>query len=225
MIDELFPAAVSCAEEFSDPPGAMLFPAEVAIVARAVDKRRHEFTTGRNCAREALARLGIAPMPILSGERGAPKWPPSIVGSITHCHGYRAAAVARASDIAAVGVDAEPARPLPDGILDSISLASERVRLHALAAQASEVNWDRLLFSAKEAVYKAWFPLARRWLGFEEVDIVFGRDGTFDAHLLVPSVTIEGAALTWFSGRWLIRDGLILTAITVPATAGSRSRG
>jgi 4'-phosphopantetheinyl transferase EntD len=78
------------------------------------------------------------------------------------------------------------------------------------------VHWDRLLFSAKESVYKAWFPLANRWLGFE--DAVLAIDPcrrSFEARLLVPGPALAGGRLTMFSGRWLVRDGLVLTAIGV----------
>ena len=113
MIEEILPAAVASAEMFTDPPNATLLPQEAAIVERVSDKRRREFTAGRECARIALGKLGVVPVPILIGERGAPQWPPGIVGSITHCDGYRAAAVAHASDVAAIGMDAEPDDPLP----------------------------------------------------------------------------------------------------------------
>jgi 4'-phosphopantetheinyl transferase EntD len=218
MIERILPADVSWAEAFADHPGAALFPAEEAIVAGAVDKRRREFTTARNCARNALAKLGVPPAPILTRERGAPQWPVGMVGSITHCAGYRAAAVARARDILTVGVDAEPNEPLPDGVLAAISLVSERAWLGGLAAAYPGICWDRLLFSAKETVYKAWFPLARRWLGFDQADITInGADGSFSARLLVPAPLAGGASLASFTGRWLVSEGLALTSITLPA--------
>jgi 4'-phosphopantetheinyl transferase EntD len=218
VIEEILPTGVSYAEAFADPPDAVLFPEEAAIVAKAVDKRRREFTTGRSCARSALRGLGMAPAPILTGKRGAPQWPPGIVGSITHCAGYRAAAVARADDIVTIGLDAEPDDALPDGVLGVVSLPDERVRLRDLAEAVSAICWDRVLFSAKESVYKAWFPLTRRWLGFDEADITIGvADGTFRARLLVPGPMAGGRPLTGFTGRWLAHRGLVLTAITVPA--------
>ena len=140
------------------------------------------------------------------------------MGSITHCAGYRAAAVAWARDAVTVGLDAEPNDPLPHGVLDTVGLPGERARLPALAAAAPGVCWDRLLFSAKEAVYKAWFPLAGRWLGFEEAVITFTPDaGTFTARLLAPGPAVGGRPLDGFSGRWLARGGLLLAAISVPA--------
>jgi 4'-phosphopantetheinyl transferase EntD len=226
VIEEILPLAVATAEAFEDPAGVVLFPEEEAIISRAVAKRRREFTTGRACARAALARLGLPPAPILPGERGAPGWPAGVVGSITHCAGYRGCAVARTAEVASVGLDAEPDDVLPDGVLEVISLPAERERLAGLAAAGPGPSWDRMLFSAKESVYKAWFPLTRQWLGFEQADITLrpaGRTGdgtaggTFAVRLLVPGPEVGGRELTGFEGRWLARDGLILTAICVPA--------
>ena len=218
MIEQILPPEAAAAEAFEDAPGTVLFPEEEAAVARAVPKRRNEFTTARSCARAALATLGLPPVPIVPGLRGAPQWPAGITGSITHCAGYRAAAVARVRDIASLGVDAEPNDALPDGVLERIALPGEQAALPGLAAAAPGVAWDRLLFCAKEAVYKAWFPLTRRWLGFEEAEITFGpRDGTFTARLVEPDVALDGRPLETFAGRWLARDGLVLAAIAVPA--------
>ena len=218
MIEEILPARVACAEAFGDPPDTVLFPEEEALLGRAVEKRRREFATARGCARNALAALGVAAAPILPGERGAPRWPPGVVGSITHCAGYRAAAVARARDMLSIGVDAEPDEDLPDGVLAAVSLPGERARLRDLAAAAPGTCWDRLLFSAKESVYKAWFPLTGRWLGFEDADITVNlADGTFRARLRVTAPVAGDSRLAGFTGRWLVRDGLVLTAITVPA--------
>ncbi len=218
LVEAIFPATVACAEAFTDPPDTVLFPEEAAVVAKAVDKRRREFVTARACARTALGALGVGPVPILPGEHGAPQWPPGIVGSITHCAGYRAAAVAHATLIRAIGLDAEPDDGLPDGVLDLISRPCERAQLRALAAAEPGVSWDRLLFSAKEAVYKAWFPLTGRWLGFEDAEITFNpADRTFGCALLVAAPAVAGSPLTAFTGRWLSGSGLLITAIAVPA--------
>ena len=212
------PAAAACAESFGALAGTGLFPEEAALVERATDKRRQEFAAGRERAREALAALNLGKTPILRGFRGAPQWPPGVVGSITHCAGYCAAAVARAKDLAAIGVDAEPHAPLPGGVLEMVSRPAERARLRDLAAARPEISWDCLLVCAKEAVYKAWFPLTGRWLGFADADITINAaDGTFTARLLVPAAGPGRARLDGgFTGRWLSRDNLILTAISVP---------
>ena len=224
VIDALLPPEVIAVEAFGDVPGGALFPAEEAAIARAVDKRRREFSTGRACAHAALAKLGLPPAPIRRGPQGAPQWPDGVVGSITHCAGYRAAAVARAEDMLTMGLDAEPDEALPDGVLDRIAVAEERAWLRETGTRRPGVSWDRLLFSAKESVYKAWFPLTGRWLGFEDAVITIDpAAGVFTARLLVPGPVTAGQTLTGFSGRWVAERGLVLAAIAVPA--GRRTGG
>jgi 4'-phosphopantetheinyl transferase EntD len=214
MLAELLPPQAAAAEVFDDPPGLSLYPEEEACVARAVEGRRREFTTVRHCARAALARLGVGPSAITKGDRGAPRWPEGVVGSMTHCAGYRGAAVARTADLATIGIDAEPNEPLPAGVLGLISLARERDRLAAVAAAVPGVCWDRVLFSAKEAVYKAWFPLTGAWLDFDGADICFDPvTATFSACLLVPGLTIAGHPCGELTGRFMARENLVVTAI------------
>ncbi|MGH3929175.1 MAG: 4'-phosphopantetheinyl transferase family protein [Pseudonocardiaceae bacterium] len=216
VIEKILPDVVASAEAFDDPPDAVLFPEEEAVISRAVEKRRREFRTVRHCARLALGELGIPPVAVVPGEHREPLWPPGIVGSMTHCAGYRAAAVARGRDLFSIGIDAEPHEPLPADVLGAIALDEERARLTDLAAVERAHCWDRLLFCAKETVYKAWFPLTRRWLGFQDAAVTIDpAEGTFSARLLVTGPTIAGKTLTRFEGRWLTDDGLVLTAITV----------
>ncbi|MER7667380.1 4'-phosphopantetheinyl transferase superfamily protein [Kitasatospora sp. NPDC096128] len=215
MIGDLLPDVVVTEVAYDDPPEARLEPAEEAVVARAVDKRRREFTTVRHCARTALARLGVPYRPLVPGLRGAPSWPDGVIGSLTHCDGFRAAAVTRVGTLASVGIDAEPALPLPERVLESVALPVEQQRLAKLAADHPDTPWDRILFSAKESVYKAWFPLTRLWLDFHEAELGLSPDGTFTARLLVPGPVVGGRRLDGFDGRWAVRDGLLATAIAV----------
>ena len=217
MIEKILPPEVASEEAYDDLADVTLFPEEEAVIARSVDKRRREFATARACARRAMATLGLPPVPVLPGERGAPAWPPGVVGSMTHCDGYRAAAVALEEKVRTVGVDAEPNGPLPDGVLEAIALPAEIEWLERVG-DSYGVCWDRLLFSAKESVYKAWFPLTRRWLDFEEAVVTPDpAEGTFAARLLVPGPVVEGRTLTGFAGRWMVDRGLVATAITVLA--------
>jgi 4'-phosphopantetheinyl transferase EntD len=239
MIDLILPEEAACAEAFDDDAEVALFPEEEAQLTRAVDKRRREYTTARHCARQALAGLGLAPTPIVSGDKGAPQWPDGIVGSITHTQGYRAAAVARVRDIVTIGIDAEVHDELPDGVMSLVVRGGEGAHLHDLATRHPDVHWDRLLFCAKEATYKAWFPLAHRWLGFEDAEITLRPDpagstagagtagggqttGTFESRLLVPGPrpTPGAKPLKRFTGRFITTPTLVATAIAVAAPAG-----
>jgi 4'-phosphopantetheinyl transferase EntD len=208
---------LAAAEMYTDPTELAPLPEEEPLIAKSVAKRRNEFITVRYCAREALGELGIAPVPILKGEKGEPCWPDGIVGSLTHCEGFRGAAVARHDEVRSVGIDAEPHDVLPKGVLEAVSLPGERVELAALPAG---LHWDRILFCAKEATYKAWFPLTHRWLGFEDAHITFavdgsGAEGTFSSSVLIDPSAESGPPLNTLRGRWSVRDGLTLTAIVL----------
>jgi 4'-phosphopantetheinyl transferase EntD len=211
LIAGILPAGVRAAEAFDDLTPAPLFAAEDASLAGAGPKRRREFATVRRCARHALGELGIPPGPLLRGVGGAPVWPDGVVGSMTHCAGYRAAGVARAGELAVLGIDAEPARPLPHGVLGLVSAPEERGHLAELARAAQDVCWDRLLFCAKEAVYKACFPLTKRWLGFHDATVELDAGGGLTARLR-PGAPHAGGP-DRFAGRWLAGGGLLVVAI------------
>jgi len=210
-------ADLACAELYSDPPGLTPMAEEEPLIERSVAKRRNEFVTVRYCARIALGQIGFPPTPILKGEKGEPCWPDGVVGSLTHCAGYRGAVVGLDRAVRSVGVDAEPHDVLPDGVLDAISLPAERVELAALP---SGMHWDRILFCAKEATYKAWFPLTKRWLGFEDAHITFtvddsGSAGGFESTILIDGEALSGPPLSTLAGRWSVDRELVLTAITL----------
>jgi 4'-phosphopantetheinyl transferase EntD len=212
MLEQLLPPPIAAVERFDDEQPVDLFPEEEALLGNAVPKRRAEFGTARWCAREAMTRLGVTPAPVLPGPKREPRWPEGVVGSLTHCLGYRAAALALTTDFQTIGIDAEPHAPAPDGVLEAISVPAELDRMPRLRADDPKICWDRLLFSAKETTYKAWFPVTKRWLGFEDADITLDPDGTFHSRILLPDTPIAG-----FDGRWLVQGDVLVTTIAVPA--------
>ncbi len=207
MIEAILPAAASVAEARDDEAAVALFPAEEELIAGAVERRRREFASGRDCAHRALAGLGLEPGPVGAGAGGEPLWPKGVVGSIAHCHGYRGCAVARTAELRALGIDAEPHQPLSERLVERLATPAERERLATLAKVEPTVHWDRILFSAKEAAYKAWAPLAGRELGFAEIAVDVSERRTFVAR--------RGAEMA--AGRWLVADGLLLTAVALAA--------
>jgi len=218
MLETILPNDVVVAEVFGDEyDDGDLLPQEEAALVRAGPRRRADFTAVRVCAREAFARAGMPPAPVLPGPSGAPIWPAGVVGSMTHCAGYRACAIGRADEFAALGIDAEPHVPLPEGVLPRVASESERTALGQLTAARAGVCFDSILFSAKESVYKAWFPATGSWLGFEDADVEIEPAGTFTARLKVPGPVVGGKRLEAYHGRWLVARGVVATAVAVRA--------
>ncbi|MBB1253966.1 4'-phosphopantetheinyl transferase family protein [Streptomyces alkaliterrae] len=229
MIGTLLPAYAAARESVCELSGPELFEAERRQVADASPARRAEYATVRRVARACLAELGVGPVPLVRGAGGAPRWPAGTVGSLTHCRGYRAAAAARSRDTDGLGIDAEPCAPLPARVLSHVASAAERAHLEKLRAAGSDVPWCRLLFSAKEAYYKVWYPAMGCWLGFDDAEVVFEPgcgSGTFEVRPVSGGVRRARRADASFDpvatgfpalrGRWAAGAGVVVTALAAP---------
>jgi 4'-phosphopantetheinyl transferase EntD len=206
----ILPEGISVCELTGTSDPDPLYLEEEAFIRFAVLKRRREFALSRTCARRALTKLGIAPGPILSAPNRAPIWPPGVIGSITHCDSYTAAAVCWDDQLRSLGIDAEINQPLPEGVLALITSPGEQVTLNRLLDPV--IHWDRLLFSAKESMFKAWFPVARRWLDFLEAEVTIDPVNlTFRGELLVESPP-TGSLL---EGRFRVSGSHLLTAVAL----------
>ena len=187
-----------------------LLPGEAAMVADAVPKRVGEFAAGRACARAALAQLGIGGFELRSAADRSPLWPPGIVGSISHTDGFCGAAAGSSAHVLGLGLDAEARHRVGPDLWRRICTEEERRQLATLdAVQAAERA--TLIFSAKEAFYKAQYPLTRQWLNFTDVT-VHVEAGHFD---VVPQRPLAIAALRpapW-RGRLLLDGDLALTLV------------
>jgi 4'-phosphopantetheinyl transferase EntD len=216
LMARLLPPEVVTRETTEDLPVTVRYAAEEAAVDRAVETRRREFFTVRACARQALAELGVPELPIPHGPAGSPRWPAGIAGSLTHCDGYRAAAVVRRLHYGSVGIDAEPCAGLPAGVLDLVASPGERAHLARLAGDDPSVPWDRVQFSAKESVYKAWYPLTAQWLDFAQVVVALRPGGTFVARVCATAPTVTDAAgRVLYRGRWGMQHDIVATAVAV----------
>lgn len=211
LVGALCPAGVAVAEVFSEDGLEALFPEEERAVATAFEKRRREFIQGRTCARRALRQLGYDGLAVPVGSGREPVWPRDVVGSITHCRGFTGAAVAREAQVSSIGIDAELDEPLPHEIIDLVALRGEQEWLGV----QDDPGWDRVLFSAKESTYKAWYPVARRWLGFEDAFVRFNLDdASFTAEILLPKHELNNGP-AFFEGRFRRTEDLVLT-VAVP---------
>ena len=136
---------------------------------------------------------------------------------MTHCDGFRAAAVGRDDSWLTIGIDAEPNAPLHSGVLQQVASRREAQMVAILHEEHASLAWDRLLFSAKEAIFKAWSPLTGKWLGFEEASVQFEVfSSTFRASL-AQDRALDCPALANLTGRWFLESGYLFTAVMISA--------
>jgi 4'-phosphopantetheinyl transferase EntD len=212
---------VSVRSDLGAPDGLM--PTELAAVRTARDTRRREFASGRAAARRALAELGLEGAAIPRADTREPIWPDGVTGSITHCDGCCAAAVAWKDRVAGIGIDVEPHEPLPRGTLGLVTGADERNAMRRLERSHPGIAWDRLMFSCKEAAFKAWFPFHRDWLGFDAVRVVVDVGGqAFDVTARRGDVRGPRPPLVALRGHWSIGAGFIRTAVAISSTDAAR---
>ena len=200
-----------------------LYPEERAAIRNAVDRRRRHFTAGRRCAREALARLGIDHFPLLRGPDRRPRWPPGVVGTISHCDGACAAAVARAETFAGIGLDLETAQPLSPRLHAALLHPAESEAIAPFPAGERALA-AKLIASAKECAYKALHTAPVRGGGsapFRELRVTLELSGSARLHPTAPdgcdlpvgtwsATTADGA--TRLRGRFRCARGHIATA-------------
>jgi 4'-phosphopantetheinyl transferase EntD len=161
-------AAIDVCSTRAPPP---VLPEERSLTARAVPRRRDEFSAGRAAARRALARVGAPPAAILAHDAGDPVWPPGLVGSISHAGEWAIAVVAPSDRIAALGIDLEDDAPLDADLVAQVCLDGDMARLAEF--QRAGLDLPKLCFAAKEAAYKAVFPQARTFMDFDDVALTF----------------------------------------------------
>lgn len=211
-LSAIAPKGTAISEWIGAAPAALApVPSEAALVAQSGPGRREEFALGRWCARNALAQLGQPKRPILRTIDRAPAWPEGFVGSITHTQDYVAAIAAPARRFTAIGIDAERCCSVTRDLWPDLFTDAERARLVTLGDQAGELA--TIMFSAKEAYFKAFHPHLRQWLDFRQMEIDAG-DGSWSAS---PASGAGAQAWPAATGRFAVGDDLVVTCICVPA--------
>lgn len=205
---------ISCSNLPTSGLDELLIP-ERESVQGAVEKRQREYATGRVLARELLARLGIEDFPLVNDADRVPIWPTGIIGSISHCPQACVVVIAPASDaLRSLSVDVEVDEPLEAELWSTIATDQETRWIEA----QSRSEWGRLmklLFSAKEAIYKCQFPITRRPLEFRDVSLQLDpKAGTYRADIRPESGNMHTTATT-ITGRLRRSEGLILTAASL----------
>ncbi len=148
-----------------------LWPEERDAIARARDKRAREFATGRYLARCAMADLGVTAASIRRAEDRSPVWPEALLGSLTHAGDVAIAAVTQAGAVRGVGIDLEEADRVTEPLFGKLFTAAEREALALWERPPGRECLAAVMFSAKEAAYKAVYPQVGKFISFHEAEV------------------------------------------------------
>jgi 4'-phosphopantetheinyl transferase EntD len=216
-LSRLFPAGGVVAAEVTEAVDrALLTPVELQSIAHCAPKRIQDFTAGRACARKALAELGINDFSLLAGSQREPLWPPSVIGTITHTHGFGAAVVARRGPLQGLGVDCEVLDSVDEELWCRICTSAELERLARLPSEERS-RQAALIFAAKEAFFKCQFPITRAWVGFEDVLIEpLGWPAAAGTLRIVPQnpLALNEATVARLLCRFQFRDRWVLAGVS-----------
>jgi 4'-phosphopantetheinyl transferase EntD len=215
MITSLLPRDVTVVTATEAMAHAPLHPLEAKQTSRMAAKRLREFTLARACAREGLEALGIRDFPLLNAADRAPIWPDGIVGSVTHCSELCAVALARMGEVTSLGIDAEALRELSPDVVNRITSEDERARLANLPPCPHVGGWGLLVFSAKEAFYKCYYPLGRTFLGFRDAELDLDLESESFRVRLTRDDAPSAAGARSFEGRFGIGPTCLATAVTL----------
>lgn len=220
-LGRLFPAGVATAALPADAAPVELTEIESLAGARFVGSRLHHFAVGRACARLALRALTGSEACVGMLPNGSPAWPAGVIGSITHSRALVAAAAAHAGEIEDLGIDVEDATRHSARLERWACTPAELRTLRKLPAPAGSTGWSAIVFSAKEAVYKAVNPSTGIPLRFHDVELDFEPDaGTYTVRL-VRAIEGPGAWVERLTGRYAMADGHVLSSAVLAPSAGS----
>jgi len=205
----IFPAPITgCIGPIALWENEPIYPEEEELVRHAVPRRKREFSAGRACARRALAKLGIPPGPIPRMDERRPRWPKGIIGSISHSRTWCGAAVSRAEDIAGLGLDIEETTRMNREIARRVLLPEEWERS---SGNDEQLEWA-LIFSAKEAFYKAAWPIVKRYIPFQEVVVEKQRNNTLTFRGLSSDLDFPG-----LTGRFVFHADHVISGVVIPS--------
>jgi 4'-phosphopantetheinyl transferase EntD len=190
-----------------------LMPQEAACIkAGACQKRRDDFCMGRAAAHKALASINADNGPIPKSNAGSPLWPEGFIGSISHKQNAAVALAGPKGNILALGLDLEyRADPIGEAVARRICLAEELAWVRADMALFHQCT--RMLFSAKESVYKAFSDAFGAKPGFLDIDLAWdAAKGTFFGRILRPLPACQQAQSFCLFVPCALTDSFILTA-------------
>ncbi len=219
MFSNPFPEFIQfCYLEASDLSSCVIHPEEEAYTQSIKAKqRRVEFLLGRACAHQALSAFQLSDSPILRDQNNAPIWPETVIGSIAHTQQKAVACAGKRTEIQGIGIDIEDLeRSINPNIQRHVCLPQEKEWLARLPSDEL-LKYLKIIFSAKESIFKCFYPLSQVYLHFQDAHIEFGGDSSYFEFTLLKTCGSEFRKGFQHQGTYQISQDMVLTAVWVPA--------
>ncbi|MFD0749302.1 4'-phosphopantetheinyl transferase [Mucilaginibacter calamicampi] len=186
----------------------LLTAAEKAIVAGAAKKRIRDFSTGRFCAKQALAQFGLKNIELLRVEDKQPLWPPGFTGSISHANDFCGAVAVNTNIFKSIGLDIEKIGSITEEMWRMLYTEQEYLLLENDFKNEQDI-FAMLLFSVKESFYKLQYPLTGLFLDFTDVNLKWdGLSFIPESELLIGNNAID---LSQVRIQWLKHNDYIVS--------------
>lgn len=213
-VEQLFDSSISSYYTATADRTNQLLPQERDLIINSVESRQQEFSSGRWCAHQAIRTLGLTDSAILMGPNREPIWPPGVVGSISHCPDWSIAVAASADKVSGLGVDVERLSSAENLPLTLLYTKSELKWLSSNPAE-QQTTLKMLVFSAKESIYKAFFPHFGKYIDYLQVELRFNQEQhtfEFSFHLKALNQLLKKFDCV---GRYRYFDNHVWTATTL----------
>ena len=178
---------------------------------RFAEKRKAEFIAGRVCAMEALKKLkgdsfdyspGIGP-------NREPLWPANIVGSISHSKTQVGVVVS--DSLSHLGLDIET--PIEKNRY--LKISSQFITETERAKFGDDPYGGTLIFSAKEALFKALYPSVKTFFGFMDAEVIEITEDSFKIQVLRADDLFQDYK-SLISGSYIELNNEIITLVSLP---------
>lgn len=181
-------------------------------------QRQQEFLAGRFCAVKAAEKIGLSLLSLPQGTTREPVWPELLTGSITHTKNKAFGCISLRWHLKSIGMDAEEviSTDLFRDIASIISNESERKLLTSMTDQHKQSITRTLIFSAKEALYKALFPLCKTYIDFLDASLLSVNfiERSFTIRLNSKNSFLKSYS-NEYQGYFSLVDGTLLTVIPI----------
>lgn len=183
------------------------------LIAQARVERKNEYLCGRILAQAVLKHHLDLDQPLTSMHEHLPVWPTHVLGSISHSQNKLIVALSHNAIYLGIDIEHWVTSEFAQESAHLILTLSELELWKIKACEFFEFSqFVSLIFSVKESLYKAVYPIAKQYIDFLEASVV---DIDFENQTLILAFASEirnrHQLLEHYQGGWKVEQDCILT--------------